>query len=399
MGWLFSRSTQRAPMNTAANAINERTMARLGRGGANVSRDRAMRQSATWACLRLRADLVSTMPVDVYRRVGGVQFEVPTPPVLQQPGGSSCEIEEWLYSTQWDLDSMGNTVGIIKARDGLGFPSIIELQPITDVTVRLRKGELQYRIGSDTFDAGEIWHEKQFTTSGVPVGLSPIAYAASSLSGYLSAQQFAADWFSGPGVPAVHLKNSARTLDFEEADRMKRRYKASTSTGDVFVSGNDWDFNMLQAKASEMAFLDERRFGLQDTCRFLGVPGDMIDVAQDGSTIKYANITQRNLQFLVTNLGPSVTRREKALTKLTPAPRFVKLNTGALLRMDLKSRYDSYKVAIDSRWLDPNEVRELEDLAPLTPEQIELFKTLYPKSAPASSAPADDANPDGSAAA
>jgi hypothetical protein len=72
MGWLFSRSTQRAPMNTAANAINERTMARLGRGEANVSRDRAMRQSAAWACLRLRADLVSTMPVDVYRKVGGV---------------------------------------------------------------------------------------------------------------------------------------------------------------------------------------------------------------------------------------------------------------------------------------------------------------------------------------
>jgi len=397
MGWLFSRSSQRAPMNSAANAINERTMARVGRGSANVSREKAMKQSAAWACLRLRADLVSTMPVDLYRNVGGIQVEVPKPPVLQTPGGSRCEIEEWLYSSQWDLDSMGNAVGIIKARDGFGLPSIIELQPITEVTVRLRNGELTYRIGSDTFGEGDIWHERQYTMSGLPVGLSPIAYAASSLQGYLSAQQFAADWFSGPGVPAVHLKNSARTLDFEDADRMKRRYKASVSNGDVFVSGSDWDFNMLQAKASEMAFLDERRFGLEDTCRFLGVPGDMIDVSGDGSHITYANVTQRNLQFLIMNLGPSVTRREKALTKLTPQPRFVKLNPNALLKMDLKSRYEGYKLAIDSRHMTPDEARALEDRPPLTAEQVDQFLTLFPKPAPK---PAEgDANPDGSAAA
>jgi hypothetical protein len=33
----------------------------------------------------------------------------------------------------------------------------------------------------------------------------------------------------------------------------------------VFVTGNDWDYDMLSAKASESAFLEERRFGLA-TC-------------------------------------------------------------------------------------------------------------------------------------
>ena len=59
----------------------------LGRSGvANVSRPTAMRHSAVWAALRLRADLISTMPVDTFRKVDGVQVETPRPPVLVNPG-------------------------------------------------------------------------------------------------------------------------------------------------------------------------------------------------------------------------------------------------------------------------------------------------------------------------
>ena len=39
-----------------------------------VSRSQALRNSTYWAGLRLRADLLSTMPVDVFKRVGGIQF-------------------------------------------------------------------------------------------------------------------------------------------------------------------------------------------------------------------------------------------------------------------------------------------------------------------------------------
>ena len=51
--------------------------------------------------------------------------------------------------------------------------------------------------------------------------------------------------------------------------------------------------------------------------------------------ITYANISQRNLQFLIMHLGPAVGRREDAFSrKLVSNPRYVKLNTDALLRMD-----------------------------------------------------------------
>lgn len=55
----------------------------------SVTGESAMRHSAVWACLRLRADLISTMPVDVFRRSGGVQVEVTKPSLLVTPDGVS----------------------------------------------------------------------------------------------------------------------------------------------------------------------------------------------------------------------------------------------------------------------------------------------------------------------
>lgn len=56
----------------------------------------------------------------------------------------------------------------------------------------------------------------------------------------------------------------------------------------------------------------------------------------------------------------------------------MKLNPGALLRMDQQSRYESYEVGIRSRFLPPSEVRDLENLPPLTPEQEAEFARLFP---------------------
>ncbi len=344
-----------------------------------VKRDDALRHSAVWAGLRLRADLISTMPVDIYRRVNGVQVEVAKPPVFRDPSGDGTGWMQWMYGTQFDLDSVGNTVGIIRARDSFGLPAVIEPANIDDVTVRKYKGELTYSIAGTTYQPRDVWHERQYTLSGVPVGLSPLAYAALSVNGHLSAQEFAAGWFSNSAVPASWLRNSAKTLGPDEAQKVKDRFKASISAGDVFVTGNDWEYSMLAAKASESSFIEQMTFSINDACRFIGIPGDVIDAPVAGSSVTYANITQRNLQLLILNLGPAIARREDAFSRLLlPQPRYSKLNPDALLRMDLKSRYESYQLAIASKFRPPSEVRDLENLPPLTPEQEAEFARLFP---------------------
>lgn len=359
-------SLLRRDIGSVEQLLGERLGRRTGRSH-RVSREQALRHSAVWACLRLRADLISTMPVDIFRRLNGIQVEQTKPPLFITPGGSKVGWVEWAYSTQVDLDSVGNTVGVITARDGLGLPSVIELANIDEVTFKGKGSKLtKVRIGKDEYDPEQIWHEKQYTLAGVPVGLSPIAHAAMSIRGYLSAQEFAADWFDNSTVPGGHLKNTARTLNRKQSLKAKQSFKDAVTAGDVWVSGSDWEYNMLSAKASESAFIESQQFSIGDACRFMGVPGDMIDAPVSGSSVTYANITQRNLQLLIINIGPAIVRREDAWSRgLVSEPRYVKLNPGALLRMDLKARYDSYKVGIDAGFLDDDEAREYENLPPL----------------------------------
>jgi HK97 family phage portal protein len=350
-----------------------------------VTDETALRHSAVWACLRLRANLVSTMPVDVYRRVGEMKVEVPKPPVLINPGGERVGMMEWLYSTQFDLDRAGNAFGLITARDGLNLPARIELVPLADVTVRQKNGVVSYRIGQQEYAANEVWHERQYTMAGLAVGLSPIAYAAWSIGEYLSIQQFALDWFGNGAVPSAHLKNTAKTINPDQAEETKRRFKAATSNQDLFVTGNDWEYNMIQAEAAGSEWLEAKRYGIGDIARFLDCPGDLIDAAAGGS-MTYANITQRNLQLLVMHLGPAIVRREDALSSLTSRPRFVKLNTDALLRMDPQTRAAMLRTQIESRQLAPSEARELEDRQPFTESQLSEFDRLFGTKNPAPTA-------------
>ena len=370
---------------TAAQMLGDRTSRRSGRR-VTVTRDRAMRSSAVWACLRLRADLESTMPVDVFRRVAGVQVEQQKPPVMVAPGGSASgggmTWIEHLYATRVDLDSTGNAVGVIRATDGAGRPAIIEMADVDTVSLRKSKtGVVKWKIDGTEYDLHQVWHERQFTASGSRLGLSPIAHAALTLSNGISAQEFADAWFGNSAIPAQHLRNTGKILNPTQADKVRQRYKATIEQGDVFVTGKDWELNLLAAKASESAYLEQQGATALDVCRFLGVPGDMIDVGVDGSSITYANVTQRNMQLLVINLGPALTRREEHYSlKLLPADRYMKFNPGALLRMDLKSRYEAYKIGVDGKWLTPSRIHDRENEQPFSSDELAELERLFPTS-------------------
>lgn len=361
-------------------------------GSIDVTKDKARTHSAVWAAIRVRSDLISSMPVACYRTLGGNGLEVssPVPPVLIEPGshgdGQPISIDEWLYMTQSDLDSVGNAFGIITAKDGAGKPAQIQPVQAEDVTISIRGGKLDhYKIGREVYSPAEIWHERQFPVSGSPVGLSPIAYAAASIGGYLSAQQFALDWFAGGATPSAILKNGKRVLDPAEARETKQRFMATVGNGEPFVTGMDWDYQMLGVKATESAFLEEMRYSLTDVTRFFGVPADIIDAPQESGSITYANITQRNLQLLIVNIGPAVRRRERALSRLLPNPRRVRLDADSILRMDPQTRQTVLASKVTSKIWTVDEARASENLLPYTAEQIAQNKNIF-GTAPAAAA-------------
>jgi phage portal protein BeeE len=158
---------------------------------------------------------------------------------------------------------------------------------------------------------------------------------------------------------------------------MKARFNASVKAGEPFVTGQDWEYTPLTAANHATDWIEGKQYGVADIARFFDCPGDLIDAAVSTGNITYASITQRNLQFLIMHLGPAVIRRENALSRLTSKPRFVKLNTDALLRMDPATRALTLKTQIDARTLAPSEARALDDRPPLTDSQMAEFDRLF----------------------
>lgn len=359
-----------------------------GRNGLNgpgsVTPDSALHNSAVWAACRIKADLISTFPVDVFRKVNGKRFEVTKPDVLDNPGGEFWPFVRWMWASEFDLARAGNSIGLIEETYGNGKPAKITLYPTTSCQVFRRKGDPthMYRIEGKEFHPHQVYHDLNNPVPGLPIGLSPVAQAAYEISGNASMQKFAMDWFAGSAVPKVRLHNTKRSLEStatdQEARRIKDRYEATVSSGGTFVHGSDWELDFMQAEANDITWLEGRRFSLAEMARFFGMPADLLDAAISApGSITYQSALQRNLQFLVIHLGPEVIRREWALTNLMTKPKFVKLNTNALLRMDPETQAKVISRKIKDKTLTNEEARALDERKPLTAAEIAMFEKLY----------------------
>src|ERR1041384_6603460 len=128
-------------------------------GAVAVNETRAMTHAAYWACLRIRADLVSTFPADVFRDFHRLAIEMPKPPIMVDTGGTEWDFMSWMWASQRDLDSVGNVIGLIRERNGAsnryypeGLPSRIELQDPRGCSVVGYKGKTMYRIDGKLYD-------------------------------------------------------------------------------------------------------------------------------------------------------------------------------------------------------------------------------------------------------
>jgi HK97 family phage portal protein len=361
------------------------------RPGPVVTNDTALRHSAVWACLRTRADLISSLPAEVYRQVTGIEVSAPRPPVLDDPAGDGTGWNEWCYSTEFDLDRAGNVVGIITKRDGFGFPAAIELQDTGSVTVKVKDGRInKFKIGTTMYDPENIWHEKQHTVPGMLVGLSPVAYARWAIGEYLTVQEFATDWFGTGAVPKAMLKNKAKILSGPEISTVKEAWRAALATDEPFVTGSDWDYQLLQSTEASADWIEAKKFSIADICRFFGCPAEIIDAAPTGETraITYSNISQKNLELLILHLGPAIRRREAKISRgMLPAPRYMRLNEDELMRLDPISRAQVIAAQVASKVLAPAEARAMDNRPPFTAAQIAEIDHFFPPAAGTAPAP------------
>lgn len=339
--------------------------------GANVNTNTSMQLLAVYGCVKFICDGISTLPVDEIRVTpDGGRIEVsPKTAWLEQPTPDLWRVP-WTKQVLTSVLLDGNAylwVQRVSDRDAVVTP----LDP-KKVTVYRDQGRKRYLINGAPTNA-EIWHLPGLMMPGADVGLSPVEMARQTIGLGLGAEEIGARQFGQgmtmPGVIEVPNDMPAEGAGSakELAKQFARMHGGKNKAGLPAVLVGDAKWKSTGVTNEQAQFLQTRQFTAAQIASFMfNIDPTEFGVSTDkGSSITYANLEQRNSRKVSVTFQPWIVLLEQALSAIVGTGTQVKYNVGALLRGDVKTRYESYKIGLDEDFLQLEEVRALEDLPPL----------------------------------
>lgn len=346
--------------------------------GAGLS---ALNLIPVYAAVRLIADSVSTLPLQAgVKLADGSRKQIAAPAVVAEPSTSYTKVT-WLHKCMASGLTDGNAIGWHVARDGLGRPSrTVWLDPFS-VDIQDRTDGPHFYFNGREIDRRDILHIPAFSVAGQTRGISPIGAAASAVRSGLRAQEFTDEWFKNKTIPSSTFKNTAITLDADQADTVSDRLMQRLKAGKPLVMGKDWEYDLLKISADDAGFIASSRATASQIAAIFGVPPEMIG-GDTGSSLTYSTVEQNTINFITHTLRPWLVKLEEAFTQAYMKPgEYLKFNVDAMIRTELKTRHEVFKIDREIGLKNIDELRALDDLEPLPDGQGEDYAPL--KTSPA----------------
>lgn len=350
--------------------------------GVVVDSETAIRMSTVYACVRLLADTVSSLPVAAYVRRGRNRLPYATvygdqPEWVSRPNPETTRLEFYeQIVTSFKLE--GNAY-ILTVRNDMG--DVKELYVIDPRYVRIERrapGEpLVYYVkvrleggGSyeQVLDGREIMHIPDFRLPGQRYGLSPIAACRTTIGSAMAADTYAASYFGNAANPGGVISVPGEMTEEQAAD-IARDWNISHTgpyrAGKIGILSGGASFSPLTINANDAQLLDTRRFSVEEIARIFRVPLSLLGHPVAGA-MSFASVEAQNLSFVQHSLRPILERIEQSLSTLLPEPDgFIRFNLDALLRGTTIERYDAYTKGLREGFLSINDVHSYEDMAPI----------------------------------
>lgn len=345
---------------------------------APMSPDIALQISTVYACARLLAGTVSSLPLMVFKEDSRGNRKVDRGSRLwtilhDQPNAVMTASDFWqAMILQWAL--RGNAYAQIM-RDSVG--DVISLWPLSSdqMTVFSDKqtGRLvyQYVRDSETYDLtpDQVLHIKDIGT-GI-LGFSKLEFMGSSVQEAMATQKYTMQNAQNFGRPSGILTVD-HVLDRKkgQADAVGRALGSFKSeSGKLIVLEADMKFQQVALTPEQSQLLESRKYGVEEICRWFGVPPVLIGAS--GATTWGSGIAEIVSGFHKFTLNPLLKSIEQALeSRILRAEErgsvVIEFNLDAFFRGDLQSRYAAYATAVQNGFKTRNEVRALENDPPIS---------------------------------
>ena len=364
--FLFGRTTSGKP-------VNERT---------------AMQTTAVYACVRILAEAVASLPLHVYEYQddGGKKLvhDHPLYYLLHDepnPEMTSFVFRETLMS---HLLIWGNAYAQI-IRDGAG--RVLGLYPLLPDKMDVQrddKGNIYYvysrnsdenpmfkEYGNIRLKAEDVLHIPGLGFDGL-IGYSPIAMAKNAVGMTLACEEYGASFFANGANPGGVLEHPGVLKDPSKVrESWNSVYRGVNNAHKIAVLEEGMKYQQIGIPPEEAQFLETRKFQVNEIARLYRIPPHMVGDLDKSS---FSNIEQQSLEFVKYTLDPWVIRWEQSLQRslLLPGEKgkyFIKLNVDGLLRGDYQSRMNGYAVGRQNGWFSANDIREMENMNPIPDEE------------------------------
>lgn len=345
--------------------------------------EKASGHAVAHRCISVIAETLASVPLSVYKRTedGGREKEQAHPlyGVLHDqtsPSLTAFEAREWLIAS---ILTAGNAYAKIE-RNGRG--QVIALHPLVagSVTVeKLASGRLRYKValangGTDIVLQDEMLHLRYRTADGI-LGMSPIQIAAATFGLALAqtdqAGAAAENAFRPAGALVFPDKLSTGTGAGSKEDvisKFRQRFLGQLKANEVMVLDGGAKFETFQFNSKDSEFLESRKLSNLDICRVFGVPPSVAGILDDSN---YSSNVEESRALVQRCLAPMAKRIEQAMMSalLSPDARktlYLEHDLAGLLKGDLVTRYNAYRVGREGGWLSVNEIRSFENMSKIT---------------------------------
>jgi HK97 family phage portal protein len=343
--------------------------------GKAITTTKAMQMATVFSCVRVLSESVGMLPCKLYRQHEQDKREARTHRLYRllnvAPNDYMTAQEFWELLVA-SLCLRGNFYAY-KVRALGQVQELLPLDPAA-VTVTLDDAyqpeyHVTWRNGQTaTLGQDDIWHVRLFTLDGIH-GLSPITYAREAIAMGLATEEHGSRLFQNGAVTSGVLATDQQLSD-AAFSRLKKQFEenhqglANAHKPMILEMGLKWQSIAISAEDSQ--FLETRKYQRDEICGIFRVPPHLIANLEKAT---FSNIEHQSISFVNYSLVPYLTRIEQRirmglLSQADQSTYYARFNTGALLRGDLKSRYDAYAVGINWGFLSPNDVRVLEDMNP-----------------------------------
>ncbi len=347
--------------------------------GKHVNETLALSYSAVYACVRVIAETIASLPWIVYRRLpdGGKERAVSHRlySILHDAPNPEMTRVEFVETIVGHLELWGNAYAEIES-DGSGrVTALWPLRPdrMTVLEPTSERGRMYvYALadGSQTaLTPGKILHFRGLGGDG-RFGYSPIRLAREAIGLGLAAEEFGARFFANDSRPGGVLQHPGR-LSESAAKRLKESWedlhRSLTNKHRVAILEEGITWQSIGIPPEDAQFLETRKFQTEEIARIFRVPLHKI---QNLDRATFSNIEHQAIEFVVDTVRPRCVRLEQRVNQQLFSDTFRQTHFSeflldGLLRGDIKSRYEAYQSARYAGWMTTNEIRERENLNPI----------------------------------